>query len=183
MSLWKRLFGRHSQERRDESSGSLESQMTDLAHVVTSAHGSLRETVFLEGHNKAIFLVFSDGAILSTHCESPNDDRGRALEAEFLEFCALYKTLTFYGTHSNPPNESPLQHLAFGYRGTGPRCLSRFLRAAGFKNSHVETITPPLRLRADGAQIRGVVRGELIEWADGMKMSNVGSTEMPRFVI
>ena len=57
--------------------------------------------------------------------------------------------------------------LTFGYHGQGPRYFSTFLSTAGFKETNVENINPPLKLRADGSQVRGTERAGLIEWEDG----------------
>jgi hypothetical protein len=150
-----------------------QSQMTDLANGMTRAHGNLKEVVFLQ-KNKNIILIFSDGIMLPTDCKSVSDGRGAVIQSEFTKHA-------FYGTLFRALGQSPLEFLAFGYIGTGPQCLSTFLRAAGFKSTNVENITSPLRLKADGSQVRGVVQGELIEWDDGKKMSNAGLGEMPKF--
>lgn len=159
---------------KGESAMEPESLMTDLATGMTHVHGKLTEVVFLQG-NKNIILVFSDRTMLPTDCDAVSDGRGVVIQGE-LQKHALY------GPLCTALGQSPLQCLAFGYTGTGSRCLARFLRAAGFSSTDVETIAPPLRLRPDGSQVRGVVQGELIEWEDGKKMSNAGLHEMPEYL-
>lgn len=152
-----------------------ETLMTNLANGMIRAHGKLKEVVFLQGGNKNILLLFSDGTMLPTDCKEVSDGRGVAIQAELLKH-------EFYGTLYKQLGQSPLQFLAFGYVGTGPRCLASFLRGAGFKNFDVENINAPLRLQPDGSLIRGVVQGELVEWGDGKKMTNEGLDEMPKFL-
>ena len=151
-----------------------ESQMQDLANRMTRAHGALKEVVFLVG-NKNIILVFSDGTTLPTDCAKVDDGRGSVIQAEFLAH-------DFYAPILERLNQSPLEYLAYGYSGTGPRCLSTFLQAAGFKDTDVESVDAPLRLRRDGSRVLGSVQDELIEWDDGQKMTNAGLGKMPEFI-
>jgi hypothetical protein len=152
-----------------------ESQMVDLANAMSRAHGILKEVVFLNG-NKNILLIFSDKLILPTDCNSVNDVRGNVIQAEFMKY-PIYGILV-----KELGGQSPLGLLAYGYSGTGPKNLSKFLHSSGFKNFEVENITPPLRLLRDGSEVHGVIKDEIIEWEDGKNMFNAGMGEMPKFI-
>jgi len=117
--------------------------MIALAKGAMDLHGQLKEVIFLS-KNKDSVLVFSDGTALPVQHGSHGYDIRR-------EPYALRVAAGLGGT-------DPFSLLAFGYSGTGPACYATFLRAAGFKQTDVVDIEPPLKLRADGSKVGGARR-------------------------
>jgi hypothetical protein len=60
----------------------------------------------------------------------------------------------------------PLTLLTFGYSGTGPGCFAVFLATAGFVETDVTDLEPPLKLRPDGSRVIGTEMEEVVEWED-----------------
>ena len=129
-----------------------ERQMRGLAREMIRFDGKLKEVAFLE-KNEDSLLVFSSGAVFSVkRCGAGLDTR--------VKYTIRRIAAQLGGTN-------PFSLLTFGYSGTGPYCYSIFLSTAGFKITNVEDIDQPLKLKLDGTQVRGAIRGESIKWEDG----------------
>src|SRR2546423_5827379 len=139
-----------------------ESQMTNLARGATTAHGSLREVVFLKP-NKESLLVFSDGTVLPISHQRAGYDIRRETYA--------------YQVASELGGTDPFSLLTFGYSGTGPRCYAVFLSTAGFQNSNVEEIISPTKLRPDGSKVSGIEQGGSIVWGDRSETPRIQANE------
>jgi tetratricopeptide (TPR) repeat protein len=130
-----------------------ESQMIKLTRGAVAAHGKLLEVIFMNKSTYDSRLVFSEGTILPVKHRQAGYDISQ-------ESYAYQVAIELGGT-------DPFSMLTFGYSGTGPTCYSTFLRTAGFRNPDVEDIEAPLKLRTDGSRVRGMVRGDWVEWEDG----------------
>lgn len=76
---------------------------------------------------------------------------GRLLEVRFVQKNKESILVFSDGTNlATEGGEGGLRLLAFGYSGLGPSCYASFLDEAGFKNTNVVDIEPPVVLRADG---------------------------------
>ena len=141
-----------------------ERQMRRLAKHMINFYGKLNEVAFLE-KNEDSLLVFSSGAVFSVKkCGAGLDPRVEYtidMDTPFILGGTITKIAASLG------GTNPFSLLTFGYSGTGADCYSTFLSTAGFKITNVKDIDPPLKLKSDGTQVRGTIRGESIEWEDG----------------
>lgn len=115
-----------------------ESEMAELARCAVGHHGELKEVVFIDG-NKDYELVFADGTTL----RPSNEESLRREYGGYPGYMAIAGRLG--GTH-------PYSLLTFGYQGTGPACMTTFLKTCGFavSESQIVDLSPPARLRKDG---------------------------------
>ena len=130
-----------------------ESKMQKFAREAIAAHGQLIEVVFLRGDHEDSLLVFLDGTVIP----ALHGKHGYNIRREHYVF----------GVAAELSGQDPFEFLRFGYIGTGPKHYSYFLRAAGFRDTDVSVINEPLRLKRDGSKVRGVSKGDLVEWVDG----------------
>jgi hypothetical protein len=150
-----------------------QAEMEDLAKGATTVHGSLKEVVLLKANND-VLLVFSDGFVLPTSFEKEGDDRWKTIKQEYHKRYFVNVARRLGGT-------LPLSLLTFGYEGTGPKCFSMFLEAAGFGGVNMVTAIAPLKIRLHGLWVKGVRRGTTIDWEDGSQTPQIATRKWYQF--